>query len=136
MNSRALMALLVLAASIAVIATALLHASLTAPPEPLATQRVPYLFEVREAVGIDAATDKLRLGAQTPGGRSYRDVNVTHPSASWAGAYIRGKGREMLYADPAEASLVNGTATFRIYLVPPVDAELGTYEGEIVFLFW
>ena len=97
------------------------------------TQSVEYVFYVNETLGIDAASDKLRLGAVRPGARARRNVSFTDAEASVVTAQFSGPGSQWLRAEPSRARFVNGSASLRIVVEPARGAAEGRYTGSATF---
>jgi hypothetical protein len=102
---------------------------------PPGTQSVPYRFSVAADPGVDTGTDIFRLGQVAPGGKSWRALSLARAELPFAepsesaqryAIVARGPGSAWIYPEP---NVVTLPADVNISLMPPLDAEYGTYEG-------
>lgn len=128
-----LLVAVVLLATIAAVSGAYLF--LDRPLFAQATGEVEYLFTVEDIVGVDAQSDKLRMGAVGPGSRATRSMVVRYPSASDVHVRVRGPARGVLYPEQREYALVNGSANITFIAAPTNTTPHGTYEGVVKFYF-
>jgi hypothetical protein len=100
---------------------------------PAGTRTLPYLFQVSEYPGIDAATDIFRLGAIPPGSSSYRTIELADPlnTSRTVTVMVRGKGAEWLAVTPPTLTL---PGVITITASPPADARIGAYKGQILII--
>ncbi len=98
-------------------------------------QEMPYLFYVNQTPGIDVRHDILRMGQIAWGARTTREVTISDPGAHTVLIRVFGKGAGILYADPSELNLTNGTANVTFIAEAAPDTPYGRYDGVVRFYF-
>lgn len=92
-----------------------------------------YHFAVSDRLGVDVATEDVRLGAITPGAVTRRDVTISTAVGATITTTFSGPGSNWLQASPQQVTAQTNTTTITLSAHPPETAEHANYTGEVIF---
>lgn len=103
--------------------------------DPDQIQTMPYVFSVKDRIGIVLDTDALYFGGAPSGTRLKRSLNISVQQAANVDVSTRGHGN-VIANESSFYMQANTTKTVGFHIDIPSSLSEGTYDGEVVFLFY